>query len=164
MMCQSGRVVAVSDHSVWVETIRASTCGSCSAQHACGHGLLNKVGRSACHHIEIPLPQHLPSDQFQVDDDVDLSIEEPVFARLALFVYLTPLLSLLTGIVVVSAFSGSEFGAMLGGVAGFVAGMLLVAGLNWRHRHDSRFQPQITAQRRGLQLLYPNTPQRQGPT
>ena len=42
MLVETGRVVAVEEDSLWVETIRQSTCGSCAAQKGCGHGLLNR--------------------------------------------------------------------------------------------------------------------------
>ena len=44
MLLETGRVVAVDADSVWVETIRRTTCGSCAVQKGCGHGLLNQLG------------------------------------------------------------------------------------------------------------------------
>ena len=40
---ESGRVVAVEETGVWVETIRSSACGSCAARSGCGHRTLAGV-------------------------------------------------------------------------------------------------------------------------
>ena len=37
---ESGRVVAIEESGVWVETIRSSACGSCAARSGCGHRTL----------------------------------------------------------------------------------------------------------------------------
>jgi sigma-E factor negative regulatory protein RseC len=41
MLTEQARVVALDAETVWVETIRQSSCGSCSARAGCGHGMLN---------------------------------------------------------------------------------------------------------------------------
>ena len=43
MLTEVGRVIAVERDGLWVETIRSSTCGSCGARKACGHGLANQM-------------------------------------------------------------------------------------------------------------------------
>ena len=43
MIEEPGRVVAVEEGAVWVQTLRKSTCSSCSANAGCGQGLLDKL-------------------------------------------------------------------------------------------------------------------------
>ena len=40
MLTETGRVVAVDDDGLWVETVRRSTCNACGVRQGCGHGLL----------------------------------------------------------------------------------------------------------------------------
>ena len=47
MLIETGRVVALEGNTVWVETLRQSACGSCSARAGCGHGVLNAVAPGA---------------------------------------------------------------------------------------------------------------------
>ena len=44
MIEEQGRVVALEPGAVWVETLRKSTCSNCSANAACGQGLMERLG------------------------------------------------------------------------------------------------------------------------
>lgn len=47
MIEEQGRVVATEPGAVWVETVRRSTCSSCSANAGCGQGLMQRLGVGA---------------------------------------------------------------------------------------------------------------------
>lgn len=136
MITERGRVVAVEVDSLWVETVRQSTCGSCIAQKGCGHGLLNSIGSGRRSHVRALLGELNPGD-FAVDDEVEISIPEQVLLTGALLVYLLPLLCLLAGAVL--AGSRGEGAAVAGALVGFVGGLGLV---RW-HAHISRNNPSM---------------------
>ena len=144
MITESGRVVAVDSGCLWVETMRTSTCGSCSAQKGCGHGLLNRVGAGRRNYLRV-LPGELPIADFAVDDRVRIAIPERVLVVGAVVVYLVPLLALLVGTVLGSRLGAGDAGAVAGALVGLLAGL----GLVWLHgrisRNDTEMQPRVVS-------------------
>ena len=97
MLTETGRVVAVEPDSLWVETIRRSTCGSCAVQKGCGHGLINQMSDGSRSYVRV-LPGKLAPSACSIDDEVRISIPEDVIVRGSLIVYIVPLLMMLAGI------------------------------------------------------------------
>ena len=144
MITETGRVVAVESDCLWVETIRRSTCNSCSAQKACGHGLMNKMDSGRQHQLRVQL-DHQQSGQFKLDDEVEISIPEQVLVVGALVVYLLPLLLLLAGAIITAQFQAGDVAAFAGSVAGFVIGLLLVRLHAHRVRDSQQLRPRVVA-------------------
>jgi sigma-E factor negative regulatory protein RseC len=142
MLVETGRVVAVENDGLWVETIRQSTCGSCAARKGCGHGLLNRYAEGKRGYIRV-LPGATGSIDCAVDDQVRISIPEEVILRGSLVVYVVPLLCMLGGAVLGSVLFGDRGDpiAAVGAVVGFGLGFLLVRWHAWLHRNDQSFQP-----------------------
>ena len=145
MLLETGRVVAVEDDGVWVETIRKSTCGSCSVQKGCGHGLLNRISDGHRSLVRALPGKKLHPSQCRVDDEVRISIPEDVILRGSLIVYILPLLAMLAGAALGSMLqtTNPDLGSALGAVAGFVAGFALVRLHAHRHRDDRELQPTL---------------------
>lgn len=142
MLIETGRVVAVDQEAIWVETIRQSTCGSCAANKGCGHGLLNRIADGRTGYVRV-LPGSISPGSCAIDDQVRIGIPEQVILQGSAVVYMLPLLLMLAG-----AASGSGFlpgAAEAVAVGGAVAGLLLGFGLvRWharRHRDDPALQP-----------------------
>ena len=144
MLLETGRVVAVEADSVWVETIRQSTCGACAAQKGCGHGLLNRISDGHRSLIRV-LPGKVAASDCAVDDEVRIAIPEDVILRGSLIVYILPLLLMLAGAFLGSIWvaANADLGAALGAVAGFVAGFMLVRAPAHRPRNDDSLQPTL---------------------
>jgi sigma-E factor negative regulatory protein RseC len=144
MLIETGRVVAVEEAGVWVETIRASTCGACSLQKGCGHGLLNRLGDSRRHYILV-LPGACPASSCAVGDQVRIAIPEGVILRGSAVVYLLPLLCMLLGATLAANLlqGNPDMLAALGAALGFAAGFALVRWHARRHRGDCRLQPTL---------------------
>ena len=143
MLSETGRVVAVEPESLWVETIRQSTCGTCSAQKGCGHGLLNQVGNGKSNYLRVLLGgQH--GHQYKIDDEVQIAIPEHVIVQGSLVVYMMPLVVMLAG-----AWSGQliwpalDIASIGGAVVGFLSGVGLVRWHAWQHRDDLDLQPRL---------------------
>jgi sigma-E factor negative regulatory protein RseC len=145
MLTEVGRVVAIEDDSLWIETLRQSTCGACVAQKGCGHGLLNRMGSRGRNYIRVLLGNQL-SAQFALDDQVRIAIPEQVVVRSSVVVYLLPLsIMLLLAVVLAQAFPRQpvDLMASLGAVLGFMLGIALVRLHAWWYRDDVRLQPRL---------------------
>ena len=90
MLTENGRVIAVEPGGLWVETVRKSTCGACSAQKGCGHGILNRMTDGKRGYIRV-LPGEQSIQDYRVDDEVRFSIPEEVILRGSMVAYLVPI-------------------------------------------------------------------------
>lgn len=144
MMTERGRVVAVTDDSVWVETVRASTCSGCSARKGCGHGLLNGIGGGRRNYLRV-LPGDVPLRDVAVDDQVEVAIPEQVLLSGAAIVYLLPLLTMLAGMLLASSQTSGDGAAIAGAALGLIAGLGLVRLHSLSRRNDPRIQPRLVA-------------------
>jgi sigma-E factor negative regulatory protein RseC len=142
MLIETGRVVAVEQEAVWVETIRQSTCGSCAANKGCGHGLLNRMADGRTGYVRV-LPGSVSPGRCAIDDQVRIGIPEQVILQGSIVVYMLPLLLMLAGAATVSGlWSGPAEPAAVGGaVAGLLLGFALVYWHARRHRDDPALQP-----------------------
>lgn len=146
MPTETGRIVAIDADGLWVETIRKSTCGACSAQKGCGHGLLNRI-RDGQRGLVRVLPGTFSLTDCRINDEVSISLPDEVILRGSLVVYMLPLLTMLFG-----AAAGShwlpwpqDLAAVAGAAVGFAGGVALVRWHAWHHRDDSRLQPVLAA-------------------
>ena len=94
MMKETGRIVAIEPDCLWVETIRQTTCNSCSAQKGCGHGILGEIGSGKSHYVRVLLGD-VPAARFSVNEDIDIAIPESSLVAGAMIVYLVPILTML---------------------------------------------------------------------
>lgn len=142
MLTETGRVVAVEAQSLWVETIRQSTCGTCAAQKGCGHSLINQISDGSRSYIRVLCPEHEPN-VCKVNDQVLISIPEEVILRGSFIVYMIPLLAMLVGsVAAVELFVGHpDLVAIAGASFGFLVGVAVVRWHAWSHRDDTSFQP-----------------------
>ena len=142
MLTESGRIVGIEADSLWVETIRRSTCGACKAQKGCGHGLVNRIGDGKRGYIRA-LPGSRSIEQYNIGDQVLISIPEEVILRGSFIAYLLPLITMLAGAVgAVQYLPGNEdLTAVIGAVGGLALGFSLVYWHGARHRSDPHFQP-----------------------
>ncbi len=144
MLLESGRVVAVEEGGLWVETIRQSACGACAAQKGCGHSLINSISDGRRSLVRV-LPGEYSLVDCAVDDQVRFSIPEEVILKGSLVVYILPLICMMAGAgLAVELVEGSQdVLAALGAVAGFLLGFVIVRWHAWRHRQDERLQPTL---------------------
>jgi sigma-E factor negative regulatory protein RseC len=142
MLTETGRVVGIEADGIWVETIRRSTCGTCSAQKGCGHGLLNRISEGKRGYVRA-LPGDQSVEDYKVDDQVLISIPEEVILRGSFIAYILPLLSMLAGAMAASHFlAGQQDVLSVAGAAGGLAvGFTLVRWHGIYHRQDPEFQP-----------------------
>ncbi len=137
MIEETGRVVAVREDRIWVQTERRTTCGSCAAQAGCGQGLFYKMSQRSHNHIEL-----VTSEVVEVGDRVVLGIAEHTLIRSSLWAYGLPLL-LMIGIAVVTEtiFGIAEPWVIIAALAGLAAGMLLSRMHSFNAGRQSEYQP-----------------------
>lgn len=144
MLTETARVVAVEAHSVWVETVRQSTCGSCSAQKGCGHGLLNQMKDGSRNYLQLSSAD-FPQRAFTVDDEVMIGIPEQLMLAGSFIVYLLPLLMMLLGAGVGSWFfaESGELASVVGAGLGLLAGVLLMRLHAQLNRNNGALAPKL---------------------
>jgi len=143
MLIETGRVVAVDEDALWVETIRQSTCGSCAANKGCGHSLLNRLAHGRSGYVRVlPAAGAVPC---AVHDQVRIGIPEQVILRGSLVVYMLPLLSMLALAAGVAGVwpDRTELATVGGAVVGLLLGLALVRWHAWCHRRDPALQPVV---------------------
>jgi sigma-E factor negative regulatory protein RseC len=146
MLIETGRVVALEDGALWVETIRQSTCGNCAANKGCGHGLLNRIGDGRSGYVRV-LTGTVATGRCSIDDQVRIGIPEQVILRASMLIYMLPLACMLVGAAAAQALwpAAAELAAVGGAVSGLALGFGLVRWHAWRHRHDRALQPTLLA-------------------
>ena len=124
MINQTGKVVAIDEHWVWLETIRQSTCQNCASKPGCGVSALTQVYSAKRHWLKVPIPSDV---SLQLHDEVELAIHEHTMLKASALVYALPLVGLVCGALIghhslahilgdAAAISGTVigFGATLG--------------------------------------------------
>ena len=139
MIEETGRVVALEEGAVWVETLRKSTCSSCSANAGCGQGLMDKLGVGR----QRGFVRVLSDLQLALDDVVVIGIREDVLLRTAVLVYLLPLLGLLAGALLASSLGLTERLVILVSMLNLLFAWLAVRWHCRRTQHDPARQPVV---------------------
>ena len=145
MLVENGRIVALESDGAWVETLRQSTCGSCSARKGCGHGLLNEMGAANRNYVWV-LPGDEGLDRFRLDDEVRIAIPEEVVLTGSFLVYVVPLVLMLAGAVLASSLPvtwPADLATIAGAVLGFAGGIGLVRLHARRNRDNRALQPRL---------------------
>lgn len=123
---ETGRVVALEDAAVWVETIRSSACGSCAARSGCGHRTLAGVLTSDKGLVRARESDSLKATDCSVNDRVEISIPRSTLSVGALMLYGVPLVSGIALALLVGADSDAR------AAMGFFVGLLgAFAVLRW---------------------------------
>lgn len=139
MIEEQGRVVAVEDGAVWVETLRRSTCSACSANAGCGQGLMEKLGVGQ----QRGYVRALTDLQLTVGDGVTIGIREELMLRSALRVYLLPLLGLFAAAMLAQGLALAESFVILAGLGGFLLAWWLVRWRSRQSEEDPACQPVV---------------------
>jgi sigma-E factor negative regulatory protein RseC len=152
MLTEVGRIVAIEDGAVWVETLRQTSCGSCSARAGCGHGMLNSALPGASQGL---LKAALPTDRglpLKLHDQVTVELPESGFVRAASLLYLLPLLSTVLLAVLADQLmtpaslsqAAADLRVSLAAVAGLILGLQVLRVLSRRSECRADMQPRVS--------------------
>ena len=147
MIAETGTIIAKDAQFLWVETVRASSCKSCSARSGCGQAVLGQLMDEGSQYKKNVLRVAIDDQRHPVSGDVgsqvQVLIEEGVVLKTALLVYALPLLVMFVVSAIAMGLGMSDGGVTLVGLAGL--GLSFVAIKKWISRWDcdSRYQPQV---------------------
>ena len=154
MLTETGRVVAIEDDGLWVETLKQSVCSQCSAQHGCGQKLLANVSpKSNMTFIKAFFTQQSPAEVWAVGDQAVLGIEENALVVAALIAYGIPLVLLILGMLL-GASSGFSLSVELNAALGALFGLSLGAVFVKYHARLTKSQLYFQAQVLGRGSLF----------
>ena len=161
MIYETGKILAIDDHQLWVETLKQSTCGTCAAQKGCGQSLWAKLGLSS--RRQTAIPRSLAGDEsivssLVVGDTVTLAIEDNAVVKASLIAYLLPLVGLLFAVWVGSLLALTEpavIGLSLIGLALGFLGVRLHAAIRVYY---ATYLPKITEKHLPTQIYPPTMP------
>lgn len=105
-----------------VEAMPKSTCGSCSAQNTCGHGVMHKwfSRKTPKFSVKVATEQ---LEQIEIGQWVEIGIADDAIIRASWLVYILPLLGLIFGSSLANSLLGAEVYSILGGGIGFFAAL-----------------------------------------
>ena len=139
MMIETGRIAAIENTGVWVQTIQTIACGSCKAEKGCGQRLINKLDGHASY-IWVLL-EGRNSSSYEVGDEIQIGIPEEIIAKSSLIIYVIPLLILVMNTSIAHIQFANETITIISGFAGLLLGGVIVRWHSWRNRHNPRLQP-----------------------
>ena len=120
MIEEQGRVVTAKEGVVWIETLRNSTCTSCSARQGCGQHLSEKYKTSSVFAYIMATSEWSLSE----GDRVIVGIPERSLIKASVLVYLLPLVTMMTGLWLSSAASAGDAVTLLATAAGLLLGFI----------------------------------------
>lgn len=121
MLRETGRVVAVENNFVWVETIPSSMCGKCAARQGCGQGIVSRAsGRRGL--VRALETREVPARSCRIDDEVEIELPEAAVLKGSLLVYLAPLLFAITAVLFAQPFG--EFVTVVTFAGGLAVGFV----------------------------------------
>ena len=150
MLRETGRVVAIADDAVWVETVRSSACGRCAARAGCGHGAVASSG-SSTGLIRALESSDVAARDCAVGDEVAIELPEEAVLQGSLLVYGLPLISGIT--LALLAQTHSEPLAILGFVFGLSAGFAVIRWLPALQHRQEQFEPRLADVRKPTQSV-----------
>ncbi|MDC9720158.1 MAG: SoxR reducing system RseC family protein [Gammaproteobacteria bacterium] len=147
MIEQVAHVHAIDQTSVWLDTIRLSTCNSCSMKSGCGQRLMNQAIDCKRSRIELPIPQNM---SLQVGDEVVLGVPQKAFIKASLLTFAMPLLVMLMGALLAQWWMLSEPLVVVSALIGLGVGLLLLRLYSQTEKvlNTGQWQPVILRQQR----------------
>lgn len=131
---ESGRVVAVDEDVVWVETLRKAGCGRCDEPGGCGNpggdGVLLQRLRDRVGHVRA---LNRTGVTLSVGDVVRVGVPADAILGAAWRLYVLPLLMMLAGALIGNVLAPGDVGALAGAAGGLAAAF---AGLRLLARHS----------------------------
>ena len=157
MIEQVAHVQAIDQTSVWLDTLRLSTCNSCSMKSGCGQRLMNQATDCKRSRIELPIPQYMT---LNVGDGVVLGIPQKAFIKASVLTFAMPLVWMLACALLAQWLTLSEPATVVAALLGLGLGLLF---LRWYSQSEAvlasnQWQPVILRQQpseyvQALQLM-----------
>ena len=155
MIEQVAHVHAIDQATVWLDTLRLSTCNSCSMKSGCGQRLMNQATDCKRSRIELPVPHNMT---LNVGDEVVLGIPQKAFIKASLLTFAMPLIIMLVCALLAQWWDFSEPVTVVSALLGLILGLLLLRRYSQSDAvlSSNQWQPIILRQQRigQVQELY----------
>lgn len=157
MLLETGRVVAIDESAVWVETLRQNSCGKCAARSGCGHGMLNAaLPGGSLGLVKAGIGPETASS-LGLNDTVEIALPEQSFLRGAAMLYLLPILSTVVAAMLADRYwvdaqmlqSMADLRVGVGAVAGLLFGLSVLRLMSHSGENNSALLPQVTRKLHG---------------
>ncbi len=140
MLEQSAKVVAIEKDQVLAEIIRANSCNQCSARYGCTQRLINQTTRCRTSQVLVINPTHM---SLQPQDIIVLGIPRSAFLIVSAWVYLVPLLLLITSAGAASLLGWPEGSVIVTALLALFLGFILLRWYSNQASQNQSFQPII---------------------
>ena len=130
-MLETGRIIAIEEHAVWVETQQKTACGNCIAKKGCGQSLLAGLHPDRMNQLKISLAGYHGAAP-KLHDTVSFEVPEHALLQGAMRVYLIPLLLMFLGPALAVWQQWGELVQISLAGAGLFAGFVLLRWLDSR--------------------------------
>lgn len=138
MIEETGKVLSIENGFANVETIRTSSCTSCRARHGCGHHAIAQV--SSANRMRM---RAVDPFMVEVGQEVVVGIPEDTLLQASVWMYLIPLLGLVSGAVLPSIWGGGSGVAVILSIIGFAGGLLLARRKSKQEESNLDYYPKI---------------------
>ncbi|MGM0516204.1 MAG: SoxR reducing system RseC family protein [Pseudomonadota bacterium] len=136
MVLEQARVEAVTDEGAWLEAGLSGGCANCRDGRGCGVSVFQRLFRLPRHRVWLPTTEPL-----SVGDVVVVGLSQRALLRASLWLYLSPLLGLLTGAIVMDSLFGHEALTAAGAASGLFGALLAVNSRQRRQARSGEFFP-----------------------
>ena len=138
MITEPATVVTVSPEAIWVRCEAQQACARCAEGRGCGGGILGRLLGD-----RLRLVRAAPAgEDLKAGDAVVIGLAESALVRASLVMYFVPLVAMLAAAVALRQLGvNGDPGAIAGGGAGLLAGLLYARRFGRRHGSDLRYQP-----------------------
>ncbi|MBZ0104982.1 MAG: SoxR reducing system RseC family protein [Sulfuricella denitrificans] len=142
MLETEGVVVRLGADGAYVETTRASSCGTCSSQKSCGTSSMSQLLGSKTMSFLVMNPIGAA-----VGERVVIGLEEPALLKSSLIGYVLPLMLLMAGALggsqLAPAGAAQDLYPVIGAAVGLGLGIAALKWVAWKTRGQKQFHPVI---------------------
>ena len=125
MIKEQGRVVAVEQDGVWIETLRRSACSTCVGKSGCGQQLSERH-REISRDPSLSYVKVASSCELREGDRVVVGVAESSLLKASFLIYLVPLLLMMVGIWLLSLAGAADWVLFLAAVLLLFGGFVVV--------------------------------------
>ena len=136
LVLEPAKVVAIDSGGAWLEPGASGGCPNCRDGKGCGVSIFQRLFRLPRHQVYLPT-----SEPLSVGDHVVVGMSQRALLQASLWLYLAPLLGLLSGAIALDLLFGDEFVTVLGAFAGLVSMLGFVRARQRRQARSGRFFP-----------------------
>jgi sigma-E factor negative regulatory protein RseC len=136
MVLEQARVESLAEGGAWLDPGLSGGCPNCRNGRGCGVSVFQRLFRLPRHRVWLPTAESLSAG-----DIVVIGLSQRALLRASLWLYLSPLLGLLAGAIVMDSLFGNEALTAAGAAVGLFGALLAVRFRQRRQARSGEFFP-----------------------